>query len=53
MFLPLGFLTGLPGINAGGIPGHVDLIVKLPRDFLIGLLSIWVVSTVQKTPGPP
>lgn len=42
IFLPLGFLTGLLGINVGGIPG-----ADLPSAFWIFLAILTAISTVQ------
>ena len=42
IFLPLGFLTGLLGINVGGIPGTEN-----PWAFLIFLLFIIVIFVGQ------
>ncbi|MCP5522941.1 MAG: zinc transporter ZntB [Verrucomicrobiales bacterium] len=42
LFLPLGFLTGLLGINVGGIPGSED-----PHGFLLFLLVIAGVVAFQ------
>ncbi len=42
IFLPLGFLTGLLGINVGGIPGTDN-----PRAFLLFLLFIVVIFVAQ------
>lgn len=38
-FLPLGFLTGLPGINVGGIPGADN--PHAFRLFVVMLLRLW------------
>jgi zinc transporter len=42
IFLPLGFLTGLLGINVGGIPGSDS-----PSAFLVFLLVLSVVVALQ------
>jgi zinc transporter len=42
IFLPLGFLTGLLGINVGGIPGADD-----PSAFLIFILILATVVVLQ------
>ena len=42
LFLPLGFLTGLLGINVGGIPGAVDR-----RAFLIVIGLLVGISSAQ------
>ncbi len=42
IFLPLGFLTGLFGINVGGIPGSEN-----PDAFMIFVLGIIVATVVQ------
>jgi zinc transporter len=42
IFLPLGFLTGLLGINVGGIPGADN-----PSAFLVFLLFLTVIVVLQ------
>ncbi|NNC90104.1 MAG: zinc transporter ZntB [Akkermansiaceae bacterium] len=42
IFLPLGFLTGLLGINVGGIPGAED-----PHAFTVFLLILGAIVTAQ------
>jgi len=49
IFLPLGFITGLLGVNVGGIPGTED-----PQGFLmlcglllVGLLECWIFKRLK------
>ncbi len=42
VFLPLGFLTGLLGVNVGGIPGAAD-----PQAFVVLILLLLAVGLVQ------
>ena len=42
MFLPLGFLTGLVGINLGGIPGS-----ESPLGFLVFSLLMIMILALQ------
>jgi zinc transporter len=43
VFLPLGFLTGLLGINVGGIPGAENKNAFLEFTFLLGVVVIFQV----------
>tara|TARA_R110000744_G_scaffold230748_2_gene348938 strand:- start:120 stop:506 length:387 start_codon:yes stop_codon:yes gene_type:complete len=49
IFLPLGFLTGLLGINVGGIPGANDpwaFLVVCGLLLLVAVLQIWLFKRV-------
>jgi zinc transporter len=50
VFLPLGFLTGLFGVNVGGMPG-IDspwaFIILSTSMFLIAILAIWILRKVN------
>ena len=48
IFLPLGLITGLLGINVGGIPGTENPLAFLMVCFLLVIIAIWVYWIFRK-----